>query len=51
MTKRERVWLWLLERVPMTLRSRWPLARFYWQPDEIAHAEREAAEMWETFKP
>ena len=39
---RNRLALWLLERVPRCLRSRWPLRRFYWQADEIRRAEREA---------
>jgi len=39
---RNRLALWILDRLPHCLRSRWPLRRFYWQADEIESAEREA---------
>lgn len=34
----------LLDYVPMYFRSRWPLKRFYWQPEEIEDAKLMAEE-------
>ena len=31
-----------LDLIPRWFRSRWPLRRYYWQPEEIAQAREEA---------
>lgn len=35
----------ILDRVPMWLRTRWPMKRFYWQADEITNIERNAEKL------
>lgn len=39
----------LLELVPLWLRSRWPLARFYWQPETLDKVKADAADLLEEF--
>jgi len=39
----------LLERVPLWLRSRWPLARFYWQQETLDKIKDDAADLIEEF--
>ena len=42
----ERVWYWLLDRVPQRCR-RWPgLRRYYWQPEDLEAIRRRVAR-WE----
>lgn len=36
---------WLAELVPLWLRSRWPLRRFYWQEEELVLARERAREV------
>ncbi len=33
---------WWLDLVPRWFRFRWPLKRYYWQPQEIEESKREA---------
>lgn len=40
----ERVSAWL-DVVPMCLRSRWPLGRFYWQEEQITAVEARAHQL------
>ena len=42
----ERLWYWLLDRVPLRCRT-WPvLRRYYWQPEEM-EAIRQRVARWE----
>ena len=37
---------WLLDRVPIWFRRRWPLKRFYWQKAELEAAEVEGERLY-----
>ena len=43
----DRALLWLLDRVPSVLRTRWPLRRFYWQQEDHDRAAIEAEQFRE----
>lgn len=40
----------VLKLVPKWFRSRWPMKRYYWQPEDLREAARKASELSNKLK-
>jgi hypothetical protein len=41
--------MWLLDRVPIWFRMRWPMVRFYWTQQQCDDIKESAKDLYETF--